>query len=106
MNLQEGMEIVLTTGEVFILDNEMKTSTSCTMWDVYRFDKNGLLKEVTWMGLVEKIKSCKTMPELDRLRLEIVTKGKSDVETFKLLQREFIKKKNQLNRIPLFERDW
>jgi hypothetical protein len=30
------------------------------------------------------------MPELDSLRLEVVTEGKSNVETFKMLQKEFV----------------
>ena len=55
------------------------------------------------MELIQRIKECKTMSELDVLRLEIITEGKSNVDTFQKLQREFIKKKNQLKRIPLFE---
>lgn len=46
------------------------------------------------------------MPELDLLRIECVTLGKGDKETFQTIQKEFVKKKNQLNRIPLFERNW
>lgn len=46
MNLPEGTKIYLTTGEVFVLDNEMRTNLSCTIWDVYRFRQEGLLKEV------------------------------------------------------------
>lgn len=46
MILPQGTEIHLTTGEVFVLDNQMKTDKSCTIWDVYRFEKEGLLKEV------------------------------------------------------------
>lgn len=53
------------------------------------------------MELKEKIESCKTMPQLDALRLEIVQNGPNG---FKKLQTAFIKKKNQLLRIPLRDR--
>lgn len=56
--------------------------------------------------LISKMKKCKTMPELDSLRSECVTVGMSDKETFQTIQKEFVKKKNQLNRIPAFERNW
>lgn len=46
MNLPEGTRVFLTTGEIFVLDNEMRTNRSCTIWDVYRFREEGLLKEV------------------------------------------------------------
>ncbi len=58
------------------------------------------------MDLIQQIKACNTMPELDDLRLDIVQNTKDNPELFKKVQREFIKKKNQLNRIPLFERNW
>lgn len=44
MNLTEGTKIYLTTGEVFVLDNEMRTNRSCTVWDVLRFREKGILK--------------------------------------------------------------
>lgn len=56
--------------------------------------------------LIKKIELCQKMSELDALRMECVTTGKSDAETFQTIQKAFIKKKNQLNRIPLFERNW
>jgi hypothetical protein len=56
--------------------------------------------------LIKKIKSCESMPQLDELRLELVTFGKSEPSSFTKLQDEFRKKKNQLNRIPLFDRTW
>lgn len=56
--------------------------------------------------LLTKIKNCSTMPQLDEMRLELVTAGRGNVEVFKTLQSEFIKKKNQLERIPRMERTW
>ena len=53
-------------------------------------------------NLAEKIKSCKTMPELDELRIEIV----KDKENFIVNQKAFISKKNKLKRIPLKDRTW
>ena len=52
--------------------------------------------------MLNKIKNCKTMPELDALRLEIV----KDMEHFEANQKAFIKKLNQLKRVPLKERNW
>jgi len=52
--------------------------------------------------MLDKIKNCKTMPELDALRLEIV----KDMEHFEANQKAFIKKLNQLKRVPLKERNW
>lgn len=46
---------------------------------------------------LKKIKNCKTMFELDSLRLEIVKNAKNGEEFFEM-QREFIKKKNSLKR--------
>lgn len=56
--------------------------------------------------LLNKIKACSTMPELDSMRLELVKAGKEQPENFLTLQETFIKKKNQLNRIPLSQRSW
>ena len=59
------------------------------------------------MTIEEKISACKTMPELDALRVELTTemlaRGK---DGYRPLQETFIKKKNQLLRIPLKERTW
>lgn len=44
--VHECTQIHLTTGEVFVLDNDMKTKQSCTEWDVHRFFHEGILKEV------------------------------------------------------------
>jgi hypothetical protein len=59
------------------------------------------------MDIYEKIKNCKTMPELDDLRLEVCTcmSANRGVE-FKQIQKAFIKKKNKLKRIPLKDRNW
>lgn len=51
MNLPQGTEIVLETGEIFVLDNEMKTSISFTDWDVNRFEEEGLISEVRCVRL-------------------------------------------------------
>ncbi|CAH1054075.1 hypothetical protein [Paenibacillus pseudetheri] len=56
--------------------------------------------------LLKKIKDCNTMPELDAMRLELVKAGKAFPESFQTMQAAFIKKKNQLNRIPLSKREW
>jgi hypothetical protein len=56
--------------------------------------------------LIQKIQGCTTMPQLDALRLELVSVGKEDVQTFTTLQQAFIKKKNQLKRVPLKDRTW
>lgn len=52
--------------------------------------------------MVNKIKNCKTMPELDALRLDII----KDLEHFEVNQKAFIKKLNQLKRVPLKDRTW
>ncbi len=56
--------------------------------------------------LIKKIKDCESMPQLDSMRLELVQAGKGNPDMFKALQSEFIKKKNQLERIPLRDRTW
>ena len=56
--------------------------------------------------LITKIKNCSTMPQLDDMRIELVTFGRGNQEVFKALQTEFIKKKNQLERIPRMDRTW
>lgn len=53
-------------------------------------------------SLPQRIKECKTRPELDSLRLEIV----KDEKNFLSNQQAFIKKLNQLKRIPLRDRTW
>jgi len=52
--------------------------------------------------LINKIKQCKTKPELDALRLEIAI----DMDNFLDNQQAFIKQKNKLKRIPLKDRTW
>ena len=49
------------------------------------------------MELLDKIKSCETSLELDKLRREIV-KAAENGEDFTVLQKAFIKKKNSLKR--------
>ncbi|MNW38922.1 hypothetical protein D3C74_160020 [compost metagenome] len=56
--------------------------------------------------LLQKIQNCTTMPQLDSLRLELVQAGKESEESFRTLQQAFIKKKNQLQRVPLRDRTW
>ena len=47
------------------------------------------------------------MPELDELRLETIkAMEKNGFAEFKEIQREFVKAKNRLIRIPLRERTW
>lgn len=45
------------------------------------------------------------MPELDAIRMEIVTATKG-FEARETLQNAFVRQKNKLNRIPLSERTW
>lgn len=56
--------------------------------------------------LIAKIKNCESIPQLDTMRLELVKAGKENPDSFGRLQSEFIKKKNQLERIPLRDRTW
>lgn len=49
--------------------------------------------------LLERINYCVTMEELDSLRAEIIEASKGNKEVFEILQKSFIKKKNQLKRI-------
>lgn len=57
--------------------------------------------------LINKIENCKTMPELDSLRMECVRFGKENgTEGFLKIQKVFIKQKNKLQRVPLSERSW
>jgi len=62
---------------------------------------------MTEQEIMAKLRNTKTMPELDGLRLEItkimMAEGK---EAFYRVQKEFIKTKNRLKRIPLMERTW
>ena len=56
-------------------------------------------------GAITSIRNTKSMPELDKLRIEVagvmICHGE---DNFKLIQSEFIKAKNRLKRIPLRER--
>jgi len=62
---------------------------------------------MTEQEMIAKLKNTKTMPELDGFRLEVtkfmMAGGK---EAFYRVQKEFIKTKNRLKRIPLMERTW
>lgn len=49
------------------------------------------------MELIDKIKNCQTMRELDELRIEIVRATESG-EEFNTLQKAFIRKQNSLKR--------
>jgi len=58
--------------------------------------------------IIQKLKKVKTIPELDELRLETVKCMRlgGSKEIFYLIQKEFIKAKNRLRRIPLKNRNW
>lgn len=49
------------------------------------------------MDLIDKIKNCQTMRELDELRIDIVRAAKNG-EDFNTLQKAFIRRKNSLKR--------
>lgn len=49
------------------------------------------------MELIDKIKNCQTMRELDELRIEIVRAAENG-EDFNSLQKAFIRKQNSLKR--------
>ncbi len=58
--------------------------------------------------IIQKLKQIKTIPELDALRVETVKammRG-GNKEIFYSIQKEFIKAKNRLLRIPLKDRTW
>jgi hypothetical protein len=69
---------------------------------VARTAAGGIIERMIEMDLKVKIQQCKTMPELDELRLEIVR----DEDNFLENQAAFIKQQNKLRRIPLSERNW
>ena len=56
--------------------------------------------------LLAKINECKTMPALDNLRIECATFCQQNTEQALKIQQAFIKKKHQLKRIPLKDRQW
>ena len=56
--------------------------------------------------IIQKIKEVKTMPELDALRIETVKVMQVNVPNYRIIQKEFIKSKNRLLRIPLLKRTW
>lgn len=62
--------------------------------------------------LLKRLASVQTMPELDAMRMEVVTamkahEGQPDAqEHFDRVQRAFIKAKNRLQHIPLRDRTW
>lgn len=49
------------------------------------------------MELIDKIKNCQTMRELDELRIEILRAAENG-EDFNTLQKAFIRKQNRLKR--------
>lgn len=49
------------------------------------------------MNLIDKIKNCQTMRELDELRIEIIRAADKGVD-FEELQKAFIRKQNSLRR--------
>lgn len=49
------------------------------------------------MELINKIKNCQTMRELDELRIEIISAAENGAD-FGELQQEFIRKQNSLRR--------
>ena len=59
-------------------------------------------------NIIEKIKICETMPELDQCRMLPITytRETGDTKGFREIQDVFRTKKNQLTRIPLSERNW
>lgn len=48
--------------------------------------------------MIKQIKACNTIEELDALRNQIVIYAKSRPGEFRNIQKEFVKKKNQLKR--------
>ena len=50
------------------------------------------------MGIMERIRACATMRELDELRIEIIRECNSGNCDFDTAQKEFIRKKNSLKR--------
>lgn len=49
------------------------------------------------MELIQRIKACETMRELDELRIEIIKEAQNGAD-FEVLQKAFIKKQNSLRR--------
>ena len=57
--------------------------------------------------IVKRIRAVKSMPELDALRIETVRAMMAGGgREFAAVQREFVKAKNRLRRIPLNKRSW
>jgi hypothetical protein len=57
--------------------------------------------------LLKKIKTCKSVPELDALRTDcVVAFSKGDKNAFLTIQGAFIKKMRKLRRVPLMDRNW
>lgn len=67
---------------------------------------NWMEENVMTNEIIQKLRKVKTIPELDALRLEVVKAMRHKKETFYPIQKEFIKAKNRLVRIPLAKRDW
>ncbi len=67
------------------------------------------------MTFEEQVRKCKTMPELDELRLDCLNVSKKQIEADPdclngrgqtPAQVAFIKQKQKLQRIPVKDRDW
>lgn len=56
------------------------------------------------MDIIERIKMCDTIPELDKMRLEVIREMHKG--NFTDIQKSFIKQQNKLRRIPLDKRNW
>jgi len=56
------------------------------------------------MEILEKIKNCATLPQLDGLRIDCVRASK--IGNGEIIQKAFIKQRNKLIRIPLKDREW
>jgi hypothetical protein len=63
--------------------------------------------EMSAVDMISKLKSVQTIQELDSLRLETARCMKElGQDRFREVQKEFIKTKNRLLRIPLSKRSW
>ncbi len=64
------------------------------------------IKKMTEEEILNKLRTLKSKPELDALRLPLVTDFMNSKEQFDRCQKEFIKAKNRPKRIPLKDRTW
>jgi len=56
--------------------------------------------------IINRLRETKTMPELDAMRRDVVSLMMEGPVAFNGIQKEFIKAKNRLKRIPLKDRTW